>query len=142
MGWFLGRFVKFSLSPLFCDDLSQPEMETLAESLPTGWISRKGKTRHQLHRATPSGKALWTSFGCQPKNTGFDPANHPILKIGFSIIFTIHFGGQIPLLLVQHTFDHHLFFTFFLCVETNIHGVQQETTSLIGPVSHLKLDVT
>ena len=30
-------------------------------------------------------------YGCQPKNMG-KPPNHPIL-IGFSIIFTIHFGG-------------------------------------------------
>ena len=29
------------------------------------------------------------------------PSNHPIF-IGFSIIFTIHFAGKIPLFLVQH----------------------------------------
>ena len=34
--------------------------------------------------------------GCQPKNRGKNPPNHPVL-IGFSIIFTIHFG--VPLFL-------------------------------------------
>ena len=33
-----------------------------------------------------------------PKNSGFPPPNHPFL-IGFSIIFTIHFGGKTP---IQH----------------------------------------
>ena len=35
------------------------------------------------------------------QNQGYIPPNHPIL-IGFSIIFTIHFGGVFPLFLVQH----------------------------------------
>ena len=114
-------------------------------------VGYQGKeiSRHQLHRATPSGKALWTCglhLGVNPKIRVLTPEIIPSL-IGFSIIFTIHFGGQIPLVLVQHPFDHHLFFTSFFSMpnlpfETNIHGVQQETTSLIGPVSHLKLDVT
>ena len=35
------------------------------------------------------------SYGCWTKNNGTVPPNHPIL-IGFSIIFTIHFGGKPP----------------------------------------------
>ena len=36
------------------------------------------------------------------------PLNHPHLFIGFgTIIFTIHFGGKIPLFLVQHPYIDH-----------------------------------
>ena len=34
-------------------------------------------------------------YGCQPKNMG-KPPNHPCF-LGFSIIFTIHFGGKLPI---------------------------------------------
>ena len=37
------------------------------------------------------------------KNSGFSPQIIHLF-IGFSIIFTIHFGGTVPLLLVQHPF--------------------------------------
>ena len=51
----------------------------------------------------PTGSYIWkglqpghNSFGCQPKNRGFYPPNHPSV-IGFSLIFTIHFGGFPPI---------------------------------------------
>ena len=54
-------------------------------------------------------------MGVEPKIWVFPP-NHPIL-IGFSIheIFTIHFGGKIPLFLVQHPNMLAALFTYHTC---------------------------
>ena len=43
------------------------------------------------------------SYGCEPKNSGFSPPQIIHEKIGFSMIFTIHFGG-FPRISWKHPF--------------------------------------
>ena len=56
-------------------------------------------------QASPFGNEYGTTWcnesldGCFSKNSGVFPPNHPIKKIGFWIIFTIHFGEFSPLFL-------------------------------------------
>ena len=43
-------------------------------------------------------------YGCWTQNRGSLPLNYPFVHRVFHDIFTIHFGGKIPLFLVQHPY--------------------------------------
>ena len=90
----------------FCPTRSKKNMRFASQIGSSPQINRGENSKNLVVDQPPP--SFDESFGCFQKLVGFPQIIHGL--IGFSLIFTIHFGVPVPLFLVQHPFVSRLVF--------------------------------